>query len=41
MDAIHSRLKKQPELNWQEAFEMADEPKLELITHDIVILNDK
>ena len=41
MEAILSRPKRQPESNLKESFEEENEPKLQSVTGDIVIINDK
>jgi len=41
MKAILSRPKRQPESHLKESFEEENEPKLQSVTGDIIIINDK
>jgi len=41
LDSILSRSKQQPDSNWKDRFEDANEPQLHWITGDIVIINEK
>lgn len=41
MDAILSRPKRQPESNLRESFEKENEPTLQSVTGEIVIINDR